>query len=593
MNPLNNDEVIVGSELGVWNTTNFKDASPVWNQSYNGMSNVVVTSFSLRTVDNTILASTYGRGFYTGQFRGNDLTTWTGNTDSDWTDTSNWSNGLPTSSIDVKIPETTNNPIINSTVTLANISIEKDAALTVNETGALTIDENSTNEGTFTINSTLANSGSLILKGTSTGNITYNRAVSDRWYSVSSPVLNEMYDNDWVAANSIQLGTLNTNARGIATYNNDTGNWQYMQADDVSSFAKGKGFSIKRTAAGNHIFSGSIADDTVNITIDEGTLNAYNLIGNPYPSYVALNESIDAVNNFLTVNSDSINEQTAYIWNGTVYAPVNQASSATYLAPGQGFFVLSKSEETTISFTEMLQHHQSETFLKQKQAARPEIRLSCKNGKQEKYADIFYISKATKDFDSGYDSSLFTGVSSNFEIYTQLINGDENKKLAIQSIPLEFSIVIPIGIIAAKNTAIEISTISKNLDSDLKVYLEDKKFGTFTLLDNVESTYSFTTEEVLNGSGRFYLHTSSETLNTLDIVLSDVQIYASNKKIYIKNLPSANGFISIYNLQGKAILKRNLYKKEDEIDAKSLSEGIYIVTVQQDNNFLKKKILIQ
>lgn len=593
MNPLNNDEVIVGSELGVWNTSNFKDTSPVWNQSYNGMSNVVITSFSLRTVDNTILASTYGRGFYTGKFTGNDLTTWTGTIDTDWTNAGNWSNGLPTSTVDVKIPATSNDPIINSAVTIANISIEKDAILTVNETGALTIDENSTNEGTFTINSTLANSGSLILKGTATGNITYNRAVSDRWYSVSSPVLNEMYDNDWVAANSIQSGTLNTNARGIATYNNDTGNWQYMQANDVSSFTKGKGFSIKRTAAGDHIFSGEIADDTVNITIDEGTLNAYNLIGNPYPSYVALNESVDAVNNFLTVNSDSISEQTAYIWNGTVYAPVNQASSATYLAPGQGFFVQSKSEETTISFTEMLQHHQSETFLKQKQAARPEIRLFCKTGKQEKYTDIFYITKATKDFDSGYDSSLFTGVSSNFEIYTQLINGDESKKLAIQSIPQEFSIVIPVGIFAAKNTAIEIHTISKNLDSNLKVYLEDKKLETFTLLDNPENTYSFTTDETLNGVGRFFLHTSSATLNTLDIVLSDVLIYASNKKVYIKNLPSTNGFISIYNLQGKEVLKRNLNKKENEIDVQNLSEGIYIAVVEQDNKVFKKKISIQ
>jgi hypothetical protein len=32
------------------------------------MQNVKVTSFDLRTSDNTVLASTYGRGFFTGQF---------------------------------------------------------------------------------------------------------------------------------------------------------------------------------------------------------------------------------------------------------------------------------------------------------------------------------------------------------------------------------------------------------------------------------------------------------------------------------------------------------------------------------------------
>ena len=68
MNPLLNDEVIIATDLGVWKTSNFKDASPHWTRSHNGMQNVKVTSFDLRTADNTVLASTYGRGLFTGQF---------------------------------------------------------------------------------------------------------------------------------------------------------------------------------------------------------------------------------------------------------------------------------------------------------------------------------------------------------------------------------------------------------------------------------------------------------------------------------------------------------------------------------------------
>ncbi len=68
MNPLLNDEVIIGTDLGVWRTSNFKSTSPTWVQSQNGMQNVKVTSFDLRTADNTILATTYGRGFFTGKF---------------------------------------------------------------------------------------------------------------------------------------------------------------------------------------------------------------------------------------------------------------------------------------------------------------------------------------------------------------------------------------------------------------------------------------------------------------------------------------------------------------------------------------------
>jgi len=68
MNPVINDEVIIGTDLGVWRTENFKNENPNWVQSQNGMQNVKVTSFDLRIADNTVLASTYGRGLFTGKF---------------------------------------------------------------------------------------------------------------------------------------------------------------------------------------------------------------------------------------------------------------------------------------------------------------------------------------------------------------------------------------------------------------------------------------------------------------------------------------------------------------------------------------------
>lgn len=68
INPLNSNEVIIGTNLGVWKTDNFLDNDVSWTQSYNGMSNVRVTKFDYRTADNTVIASTYGRGLFTGQF---------------------------------------------------------------------------------------------------------------------------------------------------------------------------------------------------------------------------------------------------------------------------------------------------------------------------------------------------------------------------------------------------------------------------------------------------------------------------------------------------------------------------------------------
>ena len=71
-NPLKLNEVIVGTDLGVWYTTTFNTASPVWFQSYNGMSNVKVTDMDLRN-DNAVYASTYGRGVFSGLFTSGTL----------------------------------------------------------------------------------------------------------------------------------------------------------------------------------------------------------------------------------------------------------------------------------------------------------------------------------------------------------------------------------------------------------------------------------------------------------------------------------------------------------------------------------------
>ena len=66
-NPLNAEEVVVGTELGVWFTNDFSSASPSWYPAFNGMSNVKVTDLDLRD-DNAIYASTYGRGVFSGVF---------------------------------------------------------------------------------------------------------------------------------------------------------------------------------------------------------------------------------------------------------------------------------------------------------------------------------------------------------------------------------------------------------------------------------------------------------------------------------------------------------------------------------------------
>ena len=591
MNPLNNDEVIIGTELGVWNTSNFKDVSPVWNQSYNGMSNVVVTSLSLRTSDNTILASSYGRGMYTGKFTGNSLTIWTGTIDSDWTNASNWSNGLPDVNMDVKIPNTSIKPVLNTTVIVDNISIETSAVLTLNEQAALTIRENLTNNGALNINSNYSNSGSLIVEGNSTGTITYNRSVTANWHLVSSPVINQTYNDTWVSDNSIISSENNANRKGIGFYNNSVG-WQYFLAGESSTFDQGKGFAILRSEAGNLSFSGSLSTISKNVDISEGSNNAFNLLGNIFTSYIPINLDADASNNFLTVNSFSLSEQTAWLWNGTSYIAVNHATSSQFLVPGQAFFVSSKSGTNSVSFTKEMQNHQIANFLKSKET-KSEITLTVCSEKENRTTTIYYINGTSIAFDNGFDSSLYTENSGEFEMYTKLINEKDERKLAIQSLPKEYSNVIPVGVLLPANSMVQFSVSSKNIPKDVNIFLEDKKLDTFTLLENEGNSYTFTSKEKINNSDRFYLHTLKSTLNITDVYLYAIKIYTANQKVYFSGLPQGEHLVKIYNLIGKKIVEKTIQKNEDFISTKNILKGVYIVTIKTEKGTKSKKIIIQ
>jgi len=73
LNPLSTNEAIIATQLGVWQTLNFDTTNPTWTQAYNGMSDVSVTSLdywdvSGDDINNMVIASTYGRGVFTGGF---------------------------------------------------------------------------------------------------------------------------------------------------------------------------------------------------------------------------------------------------------------------------------------------------------------------------------------------------------------------------------------------------------------------------------------------------------------------------------------------------------------------------------------------
>ena len=68
MNPADNNEVILATEVGVWSTSNFQGISPTWNPSNSGLANVRVDMLQMRSSDSEVIAATHGRGLFSSSY---------------------------------------------------------------------------------------------------------------------------------------------------------------------------------------------------------------------------------------------------------------------------------------------------------------------------------------------------------------------------------------------------------------------------------------------------------------------------------------------------------------------------------------------
>ncbi|MDC3132999.1 T9SS type A sorting domain-containing protein [Flavobacteriaceae bacterium] len=498
--------------------------------------------------------------------------TWNGSTSSDWHTASNWTpNIVPGENAQISIPKNLSNyPTASSDVAVGTVN--------------------------------MAAGSSLIAQSTFSGNITYNRDLdSTNWYLISSPVVGQ--DIDAFVSNSNLAAASGNNNIGLGDYNNATSGWTYYQSgsSDSGNFTSGDGSAIKLASTGELSFTGTIDVNDSGVAIGITTnFDGYNLIGNPYPSYIAANNSADGTNNILKVNdtdNDYLTEATLWFWNQSTssYDQINHASSATYIAPAQGFFV-SANGSHSFRFTEDMQSHQSSDSF-QRPSARQEIKLILNNGSDTRNADIFFIDGTTTGWDNGYDSTIFRGDVSDFQIYTHLVSNSQKQDLGIQSLPNNNfeNMVIPVGINAVSGSYLTIDAITTNFPLGMRVYLEDKVDNSFTRLDS-DSNFSITLKNNLQGIGRFYLHTTTASLSAPnESINTPISIYLSSREnLRVVGVQNETANVYVYNMIGKEVLRSSFEGQGiNDIQLPKLSEAVYIVKISTLNGTVNKKIIIR
>lgn len=66
--PINSNQVMLATEIGIWTTNELGEISTNWYPSINGLANVRVDMIQIRPSDNKVVAATHGRGFFTTTF---------------------------------------------------------------------------------------------------------------------------------------------------------------------------------------------------------------------------------------------------------------------------------------------------------------------------------------------------------------------------------------------------------------------------------------------------------------------------------------------------------------------------------------------
>ena len=502
-----------------------------------------------------------------------------------------------------------------------DLGVASGNTLTIDETSSLTVSGDFTNNGTVTLNSTEDDFSSLIVEGTATGNITYNRyvnaydtnALGGGWDLVGAPA--GMTISAFIAAN----GTAGSNVIKVldndyafSQYDNATGQWnRYQTASQTGSFTTGQGYSMATNAGDGATvaFTGTMQTTTQSINIiDNNDANAgagrrWNLVSNPYPSYILGNAAAGA-NNFLSVNSAIIqgNYQALYGWNGSGYTPYNLTDGAGFsIAPGQAFWVAA--ESTTgelVSFTpEMRTTTGTGDFITGPQLLSYELALKLYNGESQKAKVKFYFKDGLSlDLDPGYDAGAF---NQSMKLSTRLPQGSQETAFSINAMGIDAlqNTRVPLEIRQNAGQAFTISIADMDLPQDIYVYLEDTLNGTFTSLK--EQDFELTAQSDLSGLDRFFVVFKSNSVlssgDTLDIDALNVYKANSDSFVTIAGISPELGKlnVSLYNILGQTVREKalNPITATQTISTQGLASGLYIIQLKSGNQVFTKKIVVK
>lgn len=547
---------------------------------------------------------------------------WTGASDSSWTNTSNWDEAAaPSSTTDVVITDQTNEPSITTSVEVSNITIETSTDIIVEKTGNLEVSGNLNNSGSLSLESDSNEYSSLIIDGTSNGAINYERHVNINGSGttgsndlISAPLTGQAF-NAFATANPNILSNGANTLFLFGPFDKTTGDYLTYSNTETATLDAGIGYRAASDDNSTFTFTGTVNNGNVtnNITNSGPTEAEWNLVGNPYPSYINVQDFLNHEVDTGIKNINLFNSGTAAIYgydgtalNGwTIYNLANTTAS-TVIAPGQGFFVSADATNAPLYDLEFTPAMRStgttDDFIEGRNAAGGALIFFTLNASttNDSYETQVYFKESLLSnlgFNFGFDAELFNNPP--FVLYTSLVeyvSGDPTQ-LALQSINLTdlADTTIPVGLRANQGEQVTFTLTENTLPATTQIFLDDTVAMTTTLLNTTD--YVFTPSTAIDGTGRFFLRIFDETLSTQKNSLDTLTVYAlgDTKELVVLGQLYDNTVLNLYDIQGRTILSTSLdqTRTENRIDVSTLNSGVYVVNVQNNGQQKTQKVIIK
>ena len=634
----NDDQLRVIAPLG-GNTTIAITTSDVVEQTYeidlSGLvgwtGNVTGLELGFRDADN---AAGSGRSSGTGAFLINSIEFFTPAlpyivtvADGNWNDTATWAGGtIPTALDDVQIEH---NITLSGDQTAKDLTITAGNSVAMNKGTSLTVSGNLVTDAgannSLVVRCDSNQFSSLIVEGTATGEIRFRRYVNDVETSggndlISSPVGISSFNDFYTDNASFFVEDPSSDAVLFGPFDNSAVINAYVnfESTDTGALVQGKGYrmgtngTLAESLALN--FHGTVETGTVNVPLTNPTGGSpWNLIGNPYSSYLNFKDFFDVLTDFdgtIVGTNNQLDPAFTAVYgydsddsaltggssNWTIWDFNNTGYSTDNITPGQGFFVRSKTGGGTASFTPAMRTiGTTDDFISGRTSSTnlAQIGLTLSNSSNTYTTNIYFRDFNSLGLDPGFDTGAYNQGA--LGIFTHLVEDNNGVQMVNQSLPYGDLSNIQIPLFVKSNQGVQVSfslDAITDLPSNINVYLDDNVVNTSTLLNSGD--YTITPNVNLNGAGRFYLRLTSNALSNSENQLDNIQILTLNESITISGILNTTTNMRLFDMQGRLVktLDLDTISSIQIIDVSNLSAGVYIIELQGEKHKKVQKIML-